>query len=49
MDKLHNLDPNRYPEPSDLTLHNLYELYFPPRDAEMYNDFADWPEWIDPM
>jgi len=43
------LDPNRYPEPSDALLHDLYETYFPPKDEEMYYELMDWSEWADPM
>ncbi|MFY0545072.1 hypothetical protein [Brevibacillus sp. H7] len=40
-------DPNRLPEPPDALLHDLYELYFPPRDEEMYLPPIDWSEWAD--
>ncbi|WP_277603151.1 hypothetical protein [Brevibacillus sp. SYP-B805] len=43
------MDPLRIPEESDQLLYDLYEIYYPPRDEEMYQDFMDWSEWTDPM
>jgi hypothetical protein len=43
------MDPFRIPEESDQLLHDLYEVYFPPRDEEMYQDLMDWSEWTVPM
>jgi hypothetical protein len=43
------MDPLRVPEPSDQLLNDLYEMYFPPRDEEMYHELIDWSEWTDPM
>jgi hypothetical protein len=40
-------DPDRYSEPADVLLQDLYELYFPPRDEEMYLNQVDWSEWAD--
>ncbi len=42
------MDPNRYPEPSDMLLGDLYELYFPPRDEEWYDELAEWTQLYDP-
>ncbi|MGE5701035.1 MAG: hypothetical protein ACM32O_00755 [Clostridia bacterium] len=39
------MDPNRYPEDQDSLLTDLYEVSFPPRDEEMYNDVLNWVEW----
>ncbi|MGC5323952.1 hypothetical protein [Brevibacillus sp. SYSU BS000544] len=49
MTSLDRLDPERYPEPSDMMLNDLYELYFPPRDEEIHHALVDWSEWSDPM
>ncbi len=40
-------EPIHFPEPPDSLLHDLYELYFPPRDEEMYLNLVDWSEWAD--
>ena len=43
------MDPLRKLEESDAMLNDLYELYFPPRDEEMYHDLINWDEWTDPL
>lgn len=43
------MDPLRRLEESDTMLGDLYELYYPPRDEEMYQDLIDWEEWTYPQ
>ena len=43
------MDPLRRLEESDAMLSDLYELYFPPRDEEMYQDLIHWDEWTEPL
>ncbi len=38
------MDPFRNPEEEDYLLEDLYEVYFPPRDEEMFHVLNDWLE-----
>lgn len=40
-------DPNRYLDETDSMLADLYEVYYPPRDEEMYleQEMLAWVEW----
>jgi len=40
-------DAERYPGLPEAFLEDLYELYFPPRDEEMYLQQMEWTEWAD--
>lgn len=41
------MEPIQYPDESEQMLFDLYELYFPPRDEEMYHDMMAGMEWPD--
>ncbi|MET3288655.1 UNVERIFIED_CONTAM: queuine/archaeosine tRNA-ribosyltransferase [Brevibacillus sp. OAP136] len=41
------MDPNRHLDETESMLADLYEMYYPPRDEEMYHemDLLNWVEW----